>query len=125
MSMPHPIKKAQSGQVTSTTGDGAGVIQGSGTRIVASRHLDISLPQSHSREMRTTLVIEDDVLAAARSLAEAEGKSLGEVISFLTRRGLAPQHEEALDEGFPVFAVSPEAKPLTPEMVQRALGGLR
>ena len=71
--------------------------------------------------MRTTLVIEDDVLEAARSLAEAEGKSLGEVLSELARRGLAPRPQEAVEEGFPVFSVSPEAKPITLEMVQRAL----
>lgn len=71
--------------------------------------------------MRTTVVIEDDVLEAARSLAEAEGKSLGQVISMLARRGLAPQRQEELESGFPVFAVSPNAKPLTLEMVQRAL----
>lgn len=71
--------------------------------------------------MRTTVVIEDDVLEAARSLAEAEGKSLGQVISMLARRGLAPQRLEGLEAGFPVFSVSPEVKPLTLEMVQRAL----
>jgi len=71
--------------------------------------------------MRTTVVIEDDVLEAARSLAEAEGRSLGQVISMLARRGLAPQRQEDLEAGFPVFSVSPEAKPLTLEMVQRAL----
>ena len=71
--------------------------------------------------MRTTLVIEDDVLEVARSLAEAEGKSLGEVISELARRGFAPRSEEAVDEGFPVFSLSPEARPITLEMVQRAL----
>jgi hypothetical protein len=71
--------------------------------------------------MRTTLVIEDDVLEAARSLAEAERKSLGEVISALARRGLAPQSQETVDGGFPVFSVSSEAKPITLEMVQRAL----
>jgi hypothetical protein len=71
--------------------------------------------------MRTTLVIEDDVLEAARSLAEAEGKSLGQVISKLARRGLAPSRQQDLEAGFPVFSVSAEAKPLTLEMVQRAL----
>ncbi len=71
--------------------------------------------------MRTTLVIEDDVLEAARSLAEAEGKSLGEVISRLARRGLALQPQEAIEAGFPVFTVPPGAKPITLEMVQRAL----
>jgi hypothetical protein len=71
--------------------------------------------------MRTTLVIEDDVLEAARSLAEAEGKSVGEVISRLARRGLAPQPQEAIEGGFPVFTVSPGAKPITLELVHRAL----
>jgi len=71
--------------------------------------------------MRTTLVIEDDVLEAARSLAEAEGKSVGEVISTLARRGLAPQPQETTEGSFPVFTVSAGAKPITMEMVQRAL----
>ena len=55
----------------------------------ASARLDAHELLPHSRCMRTTLVIEDDVLEAARSLAEAEGKSVGEVISTLARRGLA------------------------------------
>lgn len=71
--------------------------------------------------MRTTLVIEDDVLEAARSLAEAEGKSLGAVVSELARRGLAPRAQAAVDDGFPVFSTSPGAKPITLEMVHRAL----
>jgi hypothetical protein len=71
--------------------------------------------------MRTTLAIDDDVLEAARSLSEAEGKSLGEVISELARRGLAPRHEDATEEGFPVFSVSSGAKPITLEVVRKAL----
>jgi len=39
--------------------------------------------------MRTTLDIEDDVLQAARELAEQEGSTAGRVISALARRGLA------------------------------------
>ena len=38
--------------------------------------------------MRTTLTIDDDVLAAARRLAEREHKSIGEVMSTLARQGL-------------------------------------
>jgi hypothetical protein len=71
--------------------------------------------------MRTTLVIEDDVLREARSLAEAKGKTLGQVISELARKGLARQPRELSDEGFPVFAVPADAKPITHEMVRRAL----
>jgi hypothetical protein len=71
--------------------------------------------------MRTTLVIEDDVLEAARSLAESEGRSVGEVLSELARRGLAPRPQDAVEDDFPVFSVSPGAKPITLEIVQRAL----
>lgn len=70
--------------------------------------------------MRTTLEIEDDVLEAARSLARAEGKSLGEVLSRLARRGLAPRPQIEERGGFPVFSVPADAGPITPEMVDAA-----
>ncbi len=38
--------------------------------------------------MRTTLSIDDDVLFAAKSIAQSEGRSLGEVLSELARRAL-------------------------------------
>ena len=38
--------------------------------------------------MRTTLDIDDDVLSAAKDLARAEGRTVGEVISDLARRAL-------------------------------------
>ena len=38
--------------------------------------------------MRTTLTIDPDILSAARQIAEAKSKSIGEVISELARRGL-------------------------------------
>lgn len=38
--------------------------------------------------MRTTLDIDEDVLAAAKELARAEGRTMGEVISGLARKGL-------------------------------------
>ena len=38
--------------------------------------------------MRTTLKVDDDVLAAARCLAAAEGTSLGAALSALARKGM-------------------------------------
>jgi len=38
--------------------------------------------------MRTTLAIDDDVLIAAKSLADQQRRTVGEVISELARRGL-------------------------------------
>jgi hypothetical protein len=39
--------------------------------------------------MRTTLDISDDILVAAKELAQLEKKSLGQVISELVRRGFS------------------------------------
>lgn len=66
--------------------------------------------------MRTTLTLDDDIFQAARSLAAAQGKSLGQVVSELARKGLRP----ALRHGFPVFDVPADAPPMTPEMVRLA-----
>lgn len=38
--------------------------------------------------MRTTLAIDDDVLSAARKLADQQNRSIGEIISELARRSL-------------------------------------
>jgi hypothetical protein len=38
--------------------------------------------------MRTTLDIDDDILQAAKELARAEGKTAGQVLSELARKGL-------------------------------------
>lgn len=69
--------------------------------------------------MRTTLHIDDDVYQAAKSLATAERKGLGEVLSRLARKGLAPRARIDTDRGFPVFAVSPESTPITIETVRQ------
>ena len=69
---------------------------------------------------RTTLNIDDDVLAAARELAARSGRPLGVVVSDLARRGLTPAHMAA--EGvFPVILVPTGTPAISPEMVQRAL----
>jgi hypothetical protein len=73
--------------------------------------------------MRTTLQIDEDVLRAARSLARAEGKTIGAVVSELARKGLAPVRPRRTRGAarLPVFEVSPGAPALTSEMVREAL----
>ena len=72
--------------------------------------------------MRTTVNIDDDVLAVARALARREGISLGRALSDLARRGfrstLTPQD---YGDGT-VFAVAADAVPITSEDVYRAWG---
>jgi hypothetical protein len=69
--------------------------------------------------MRTTLAIDDDVLAAARHLAEREHKTVGEVISALARQGLKPDNgpERQKRNGIPVLPRSPGAVPVTLALV--------
>ena len=70
--------------------------------------------------MRTTLDIDDDVVAAARELAADGRRSLGSVISELARRGLTPARIEA-EGDLPVIRVPAGTPPITPQMVRRAL----
>ncbi len=70
--------------------------------------------------MRTTLDIDDDVVAAAREIAAGERRSLGSVISELARRGLTPGRVE-VDGDLPVIREPAGTLPITPEVVRRAL----
>lgn len=55
--------------------------------------------------MRTTLTIDDDVLLAAKGIAQRQGRSLGEVISDLSRQALRPQASRARKRnGVPLLA---------------------
>jgi len=70
--------------------------------------------------MRTTLTIDDDVLAAAKGLAAQQRKSIGEVISALARQALRPV--AAVPEtrnGIALLPVRGDATRVTPELVNQ------
>ena len=72
--------------------------------------------------MRTTLDIEDDVLQAAKELAQRAGRTAGQVLSELARKGLAApvarsRTRPRLRSGVPVLASRGEV--VTLEHVQR------
>jgi hypothetical protein len=70
--------------------------------------------------MRTTLAIDDDVLAAVIELAATERKSVGEVISALARRALrAAETGPRIRNGFPLLAVNQETPLVTSELVHQ------
>jgi hypothetical protein len=71
--------------------------------------------------MRTTLTLDDDVFTAAQMLARSSGKTLGQVLSDLARRGLraAPEFRPSTDLP-PAFEVSPTAPGISLEAVRRA-----
>lgn len=76
--------------------------------------------------MRTTLTIDDDVLAAAKELAATERKSLGEVISALSRRALRPAETgRKMRNGVPLLPVRPKARRVTSELVHQLREELR
>lgn len=64
--------------------------------------------------MRTTVNLEEEVLALVKARAEATGRSLGDVLSELVKRGLEPQLPAKKTKGqFPTFSVS-KAAPTIP-----------
>lgn len=72
--------------------------------------------------MRTTLDIDDDVLQAAKERAQREGRTAGQVVSELARRGLSAPHarpgvRQRLRTGVPVLPSRGEV--VTIERVQR------
>lgn len=73
--------------------------------------------------MRTTLNLDDDLLAAAQSLARHQQISLGAAVGKLMRRGLQAPVTYATDQedgDLPTFQVSESARPITLEHVRRA-----
>jgi hypothetical protein len=76
--------------------------------------------------MRTTLDIDDDVLSAAKDLARADGKTVGEVLSELARKalttpelpGLAEPGQQSPLSSWPTFPRRGGAI-VTTEMVER------
>ena len=70
--------------------------------------------------LRTTLAIDDDVLAAAKELAATQRKSVGEVISLLARRALRPADStRKTRNGVPLLPVGPGTPRVTSELVQQ------
>jgi hypothetical protein len=70
--------------------------------------------------MRTTLAIDDDVLALARARAASENRTIGEVVSDLARQGLKREPATAASRnGVPLLAGRADAPPVTMELVNQ------
>ena len=70
--------------------------------------------------MRTTLAIDDDVLAAAREMAETERKSVDAVNSALARHGLRPTSPStAMRNGIPLLPMRPDSVRVSSELVRQ------
>ena len=70
--------------------------------------------------MRTTLAIDDDVLAAAKEMASIERKSVGEVISALARTAMRPvHHNHRTRNGVPLLPLRAGTQRVTSELVRQ------
>ena len=67
--------------------------------------------------MRTTLDVDDAVLAAAKQLAQEMKTSIGAALSVLARRGLSATESLHRENGLPVFTAAADAPPITLEAV--------
>jgi hypothetical protein len=70
--------------------------------------------------MRTTLAIDDDILAAAKELADVQQTSVEAVISSLARKALTPlQPAKASPGRVPQFSIQTDSKPVTLQIVNK------
>lgn len=69
--------------------------------------------------MRTTLTLDDDVLAAARQLAHESGQSLGSVVSDLARRTITATEPVHVRNGIRLLPPSASGSVVTMEDVNQ------
>jgi hypothetical protein len=72
-----------------------------------------------SQIMRTTLAIDDDVLVAAKAMAEQQNRSLGDVISDLARKSLRRPQPRTRRNGILLLGVKPGGSVVTADIVNR------
>lgn len=61
----------------------------------------------YTKPMRTTLELDDELLSAAKELAQQKGQSLGRVISDLAMQSLEKSHRPKYRNGVRLFTPKP------------------
>lgn len=72
--------------------------------------------------MRTTLRIDDDVLAAAKARAQARSESVGKALSELARKGARTEMPVKRVGGLVIFQLPADSPPVTMDLVRRLEG---
>lgn len=67
--------------------------------------------------MRTTLVIDDDILAAAKAIARQRRQTIGSVVSELARHALRPPAAATERNGVPLLPVGKSGVVVTADIV--------
>lgn len=81
--------------------------------------IDIDSEADHRNAMRTTLAIDDDVLAEVKLLADDRSVSLGRMATDLLRRALESDCPTKTVNGLTVLDPGPRSKPVTTEAVRQ------
>jgi hypothetical protein len=81
--------------------------------------LDIKQKPRHRSTMRTTLTLDDDILAMAARQAKLRGVSLSKTVSDLLRRGLSSPTPCQDKGGIVIFKLPADSPPVTTEEVRR------
>jgi hypothetical protein len=71
--------------------------------------------------VRTTVRLDDDVFRAVKHVAEARGKTFGEVLSDLARKGLEHPPRMRYDDDLPTFDVREGSPMITPDLIRDLL----
>jgi uncharacterized protein (DUF885 family) len=81
--------------------------------------LDVHINHQEER-MRTTLTIDDDILAAVKELADRQNKSMGKVLSRLAREALESKAVPGSSRnGVLLLPRRPGSAPVTPELAKQ------
>jgi hypothetical protein len=72
------------------------------------------------QRMRTTLDLDDDVLQAAKEMAELRHKTTGQILSELARKALQPTRPVRVRNGVPLLPSQP-GRIVTTRMVEELL----
>ena len=72
------------------------------------------------KTVRTTLDLDDDVLQAAKEIAELRHKTTGQVLSELARKALQPKRPPRVRNGVPLLPSQP-GRIVTTRMVEELL----
>jgi hypothetical protein len=73
----------------------------------------------YHRGMRTTLALDDDVIIAARAIAERDRKTIGAVVSELARQSLQRHASATTRNGLPILPSRGKPGSITLELVNR------
>jgi hypothetical protein len=68
-------------------------------------------------DMRTTLDLDEDVLQAAKEIADRRGTTAGRVVSELVRTALRPTRSARVRNGVPLLPLRTGAPPVTSGLV--------